>query len=209
MIKVLLADDHTLVRQGLKAILDKTSDIAIMGEAEDGSGVLEEVSKQNFDIILLDISMPGRSGVDILKQLQTMKPAIKVLMLSMHPEERFALRCLRSGASGYLSKKSAPTELAAAIRKVAEGGKYVSPSLAEALASDLVGSERPQHELLTNREFEIMCMLANGQTVSQIGRELSLSTSTVSTHRKHIMKKMRLKTNSELTYYCFQNQLIS
>lgn len=209
MIKVLIADDHTLVREGLKRILVVTSDIVVTGEAGKGQDILDMVGKKNYDVILLDISMPGRSGVDILKQLRAMKPDINVLMLSMHPEDQYAVRSLKAGAAGYLTKDSAPDELISAIRTVSSGRKYVSSSLAETLAS-YFGTEngRPLHENLSDREYEVMCMIASGMTNKEIAAELSLSAKTISTYRTRILDKMNMKSSAELTRYAVQNQLI-
>ena len=209
MIRVLIVDDHTLVREGLKQILASNPEISVAGEAGDGREVLSKIRERDYDVIILDISMPGRSGVDVLKQVKSIRPEQNVLMLSMYPEEQFALRSLRAGASGYLTKRSASTELVDAIRKISKGHRYISPSLAEVLASDLsrTGSEVP-HETLSDREYEIMRLIARGKTITEIGRELSLSVNTVSTYRSRIMKKMNLKTNAELTYYAFQNRLV-
>jgi len=209
MIKVLIADDHTLVREGLKRILAGTSDIVVTGEAGKGQDILDMVGKNNYDVILLDISMPGRSGVDILKQLRDMIPDIKVLMLTMHPEEQYAVRALKAGVAGYLTKDSAPDELISAIRTVSGGRKYVSSSLAETLASYFeTESDRPVHENLSDREYEVMCMIASGMTNKEIAAELSLSAKTISTYRTRILDKMNMKSSAELTRYAVQNQLI-
>ncbi len=209
MITVLVADDHTLLREGLKQILASTPDIVIADEAGDGKEVLKKVRERDYDVILLDIAMPGRNGIDICKQLKSMKPHLNILMLSMYPEEQFALRSLRAGAAGYLTKKSVSTELITAIRKVSKGERHISNSLAEALAYDLTDrASKPAHEILSDREYEIMCMITAGKTITEIARELSLSINTISTHRARLLKKMNLKTNAELTYYAFQNRLV-
>jgi len=209
MITVLIVDDHTLLREGLKQILASTPDIVVADEAGDGKEVLKKVGERDYDVILLDIALPGRNGIDICKQLKSMKPHLNILMLSMYPEEQFAFRSLRAGAAGYLTKKSVPTELITAIRKVSKGGRHISTSLAEALASDLTNrASKPAHEILSDREYEIMCMIATGMTITEIARELSLSINTISTHRRRLLKKMNLKTNAELTYYAFQNRLV-
>lgn len=209
-IRLLIGDDHAVVRKGMKQILAETKDIVVADEAGNGREVLEKVRKIDFDMVLLDISMPGRDGLEILKELKSLKPKLPVLMLSMYPEEQYAVRSLRSGASGYLTKDSAPDELISAIRKVSSGGKYVSASLAEKLAHKLGADvEKPLHEALSDREYQVMCMIASGKAVKEIGEELSLSVKTVSTYRSRILDKMRLKGNAELTRYAIDNKLVS
>ncbi len=209
MIKVLIADDHTILRQGLKQILAETSDIVVADEASSGQEVLDKVWENDYDVVLLDISMPGRSGLDILKQLKSERPDLHVLILSMHPEERYAVRALKMGASGYLTKASAPDELITAIRKVSLGGKYVNSSLAEALAFYLeIDTEKPPHETLSNREYQVMCMIASGETVTEIAEELLLSVKTISTYRARILEKMNMKNNAELTHYAVKQGLV-
>jgi len=177
MIKILIADDHAIVREGLKQIVADTSDMVVAGEAVDGQEVLERVRKEDWDLILLDISMPGRGGIDTLKELKIEKPNLPVLMFSMYPEEQYVVRALKEGASGYLTKESAPEELIAAIRKVSQGGKYINAALAESLAFYLgANSEKPLHETLSNREYQVILMLATGKTVKEIANDLSLST---------------------------------
>ncbi len=181
----------------------------MVDEAENGQEVLNKVKKNEYGVILLDISMPGRSGLDTLKILKNERPEIPVLILSMHPEEQYAIRALRAGASGYLTKNSAPGELITAIRKVYAGGKYVSSFLAEKLAYYLDNiEEKPLHEMLSDREYEVMCMIASGNSVSNIAKELSLSVKTISTVRAHILEKMKMKNNSEITYYAIKNGLV-
>jgi two-component system, NarL family, invasion response regulator UvrY len=209
-IRLLIGDDHAVVRKGMKQILAETKDIVVADEAGNGREVLEKVRKNDFDMVLLDISMPGRDGLEVLKELKNLKPKLPVLMLSMYPEEQYAVRSLRSGASGYLTKDSAPDELISAIRKVSSGGKYVSSSLAEKLAHKLgADAEKPLHEALSDREYQVMCMIASGKTVKEMGEELSLSVKTVSTYRSRILNKMRLKGNAELTRYAIDNKLVS
>ncbi len=210
MIRLLIADDHAIVRKGMKQILAETRDIVVADEAADGRQALEKIRKNDYDMALLDISMPGRDGLEVLKELKNLKPKLPVLMLSMYPEEQYAVRALRSGASGYLTKDSAPDELIAAIRKVSAGGKYVSESLAEKLALKL-GAEfdGPLHETLSDREYQVMCMIASGKSVKEIGEELSLSVKTVSTYRARILIKMKLKGNAELTRYAIDNKLVN
>lgn len=209
MIRILVADDHAIVRKGLKQIIAETSDMIVAGEASNGIEVLSKVRKNGFDLVLLDISMPGRSGLDILKELRSERPKLPILVLSMHPEEQYAVRVLKSGASGYLTKESAPDELISAIRKVSVGKKYVTPSLAEKLAFDLeTDAERPLHELLSDREYQVLCLIASGRTVGEIAEKLALSVKTISTYRSRILEKMNLKNNAELTHYAIRNKLV-
>ena len=209
MIKILIADDHAIVRRGLKQIVAGEPDMAVFGEAHDAREVLELVRKQDWDIAVLDITMPGRSGLDVLKELKVERPKLPDLVLSVHPEDQFAVRVLRAGASGYMTKESAPEELVKAIRKVVAGGKYVSASLAEQLACDLKSSsEKLCHETLSDREYQVMCRIASGKTVKEIAEELSLSGKTISTYRARILEKMKMKTSAELTHYAIQNRLV-
>ena len=210
MIRILIVDDHSIVREGMKQILADIDDIEVAGEAANGADALAKVQKQPFDLVLLDISMPGRSGLDVLKELKNVQPHLPVLMLSMYPEEQYAVRALRSGASGYLTKESAPDELISAIRKVCKGGKYVSASLAESMVFTLDSkSEQSPHEALSDREYQIMCMIASGKAVKDIALELSLSVKTISTYRSRVLTKMHMKTNAEVTRYALQNNLVS
>jgi DNA-binding NarL/FixJ family response regulator len=209
MIKILIADDHAIVRAGLKQIVADTSDMVVSGEAVDGQEVLEQVRKEDWDLILLDISMPGRGGIDTLKELKIEKPKLPVLVLSMYPEEQYAIRALKAGASGYLTKESAPEELIEAIRKVSQGGKYISASLAESLAFHVeANSEKPLQETLSNREYQVMLMLASGKTVKEIANDLSLSVKTISTNRVRALRKMGMKNNAEITYYAIKHELV-
>ncbi len=208
MIKILIADDHAIVREGLKQIVADTTYMVVAGEAKNEQETLKLVRKGDYDIILLDIAMPGRGGLDVLKQLKQEKPKLPVLILSMYPEEQYAVRALKMGAAGYLTKVSAPNELIKAIKKISAGRKYISSSLAEKLALDLeFDMEKPPHEILSDREFQVMCMIASGKTVKQIAEELFLSMNTISTYRARVLEKMRMKTNSELTRYAIKNQL--
>ncbi len=210
MIKVLVADDHTLVRKGLKQILLETKDIEVVDEASDGKETIKKVNKKDYDLVLLDISLPGRSGIDVLKQLKCSNPSLPVLILSMHPEEQYAVRSLRAGAAGYLTKESAPNELIAAIRKVAKGGKYITSSLAEKLAGEIgPDAEKLVHEILSDREYQVMCMIASGKTVKEIAEALNLSVKTISTHRARILKKMHMDNNAQLTYYAIKHGLVA
>ena len=209
MIRILVADDHPVVRQGLKQIVAGTTDIFVVDEAGTGQEVLDKVRSNYFDVVLLDITMPGASGLDILKQLRSERPELAILILSMHSEEQYAARVLRAGASGYLAKESAPDELVAAVRKISLGGKYVSPSLAEKLASDLaVDTQEPLHQTLSDREYETMRLLASGKTTAEIAEQLSLSPKTISTYRSRILEKMGMRSNTELTLYAVQNELL-
>ena len=208
MIRILIGDDHAIVRRGLKQIVEESHDM-IVDEARNGQEVLEKTEKNRYDILVLDISLPDRSGLDILKHLKNTKPDLPILILSIHPEEQYAVRVLRAGASGYLSKDSAPDELAAAIRKVSQGRKYVSASLAEKLAITLDKStEISLHETLSDREFQVMCMIASGKTVKQIAEKLCLSVKTISTYRSRILEKMHMQNNAEITHYAIKNGLV-
>lgn len=210
MIRILVADDHAVVRQGVVQILADVKDMAVKDEAQNGAETLEKVLHNVYDVVLLDISMPGRSGLEILEDIKAQRPKLAVLILSMHPEEQYAVRALRAGASGYLTKASAPQELIGAIRKVASGGKYVTASLAEKLADELESdAEKLPHERLSNREHEVMLMLASGKSVSDVAGELCLSVKTISTYRTRIMSKMEMKKNAELTLYAVHNKLIN
>jgi DNA-binding NarL/FixJ family response regulator len=209
MIKLFLVDDHQLVREGLKQLLEENSDIVIVGEAATGEQVLQKIRKVECDLVLLDISLPDRSGIEILEQLKSIKPEIAVLILSRFPEKQYAIRALRAGAAGYLTKDSASAELISAINKVASGGKYVSQALAERLAFDLSGKEdRLPHEELSNREFEIMRLIALGETTTQIAKELFLAASTVSTYRARLLEKLDLKTNGDIISYAIRHKLV-
>jgi len=188
MLKILIADDHAIVRQGLKQIVTETPDMVVSGEASNGQELLSKIKENDYDVVVLDITMPGRDGIDVLKQLRSERPELPILMLSIHPEEQYALRALKAGASGYLTKESAPDELVVAIRKVSQGGKYISSSLAEKLAFELeVGREQAPHETLSDREYHVMCLIASGKTVMEIAQELSLSEKTISTYRSRIL----------------------
>jgi DNA-binding NarL/FixJ family response regulator len=208
-IKVFIADDHAIVREGLKQILAETRDIVVAGEAENGVDAIKLFRKSECQVMLLDISMPDRSGIEVLKQIKKEKPELAVLMLSMHREDQYAIRSLKAGASGYLTKQSAPRELVTAIRQVAGGLKYISPALAQELANH-VGEdhEAPPHDALSDREYQTLTMIASGKTVGVIAKELSLSVKTVSEYRARLLVKMKLKNSAELTHYAIKNQLI-
>lgn len=208
MIKVLIADDHAVVLEGLKQILSETPDIIVSAQATNGQEVLDKIRSNNVDVVVLDIAMPGRSGLDTLMHIKRERPTLPVLVLSVHPEDQYAVRVLKAGAYG-MTKDSAPDQLVAAIRKVVTGGKYVSPSLAEKLAFDLESdSGKPLHETLSDREYEVLCMIALGKTVKEIADKLSLSVKTISTYRARILEKMKMKNNAELTHYVIREGLI-
>ena len=209
MIRIIITDDHPIFREGLKRIIEKTSDMVVADEASTGEELLGKVGEKSLDLVLLDIAMPGRGGLEILDQLKTTNPNLRILVLSMYPEERYAVRVLKSGAAGYLTKDEASDELIKAIRKISDGGKYVSPSLAEKWALDLeLGGEKPIHESLSNREYQVMLMIASGKTLKEIVEELSLSVTTISTYRSRILKKMKLSNNAEIIYYAIKNGLV-
>jgi DNA-binding NarL/FixJ family response regulator len=209
MIKVLIADDHPIVLEGLKQILSECDDIAVEDVATTGVEVLEKVFNKDYHVVVLDISMPGRDGVDTLKQLKKDTPALAVLILSTYPEEQYGLRVLKAGASGYLSKHSAPDKLIEAVRKVAGGGKYISPNLAERLAVAMdVAMVGPPHEKLSDREYQVLCLIASGKPAKTIANELSLSVKTISTFRSRILKKMNMKNNAEITHYAIKLGLL-
>jgi len=201
-INVLIADDHAIVRQGLRQILSETEDLVVAGEADDGVDAMHLVRQGEWDVVLLDISMPNRNGIDTLKMLKKEFPRLPVLILSMHEEDLYAVRALKAGASGYLTKKSAPELLVTAIRQVASGHKYVSPTLAVKLADFIAeDSDRPPHETLSDREYQVLCLIAAGRTLTQIAEELNINVKTVSEYRKRVLEKMRLENNAELIHY--------
>ncbi len=207
--RVLIADDHAVFRRGLRETLAEGFSRITFGEARTAQEALDHVRRQDWDVVILDISMPGRSGLDILDELKRLRPKLPILLLSMHPEEQFARRALKAGAGGYLTKDSVPEELKEAVRRVVVGGRYVSATLAEKLAVDLrEGADRPIHELLSDREFQVLRMIASGKTVKQIAEEIALSVKTVSTYRARILEKTGMKTNAELIRYALQTQLV-
>jgi len=198
-----------VVRHGLKQILADEFKRAVFGEARNAQEALDLVWKENWDIAILDVTMPGRSGLDVLREIKKSKPRLPVLVLSMHPENQFAVRVLKRGASGYMTKESAPVELVGAVKKVMAGGRYVSPALAEKLATYLSSdSQKPAQELLSDREFQVLRLIASGKIVSEIARELSLSVKTISTYRSRVLEKMGLRNNAELMHYAMQHQLV-
>jgi len=209
MLRILIADDHTVVRKGLRQILLDEFPGAEIGEVADGGELIKKVMSAKWDVVVSDLSMPGRSGLDALQQIKLTHPDLPVLILSIHPEEQYALRALKSGASGYLSKDTAPDELVKAVQKVLLGKKYISQAIAEKLANTFSSDASMQpHENLSDREFDVMKFLANGKSVSEIADTLSLSVTTVSTYRARIMAKMNLKSNSDLTKYAIENNLL-
>ncbi|GMR08523.1 MAG: response regulator transcription factor [Gammaproteobacteria bacterium] len=208
--RVLIVDDHAIVRAGLKQLLNDCPDVVATDEATNSHEALKKIREQDWDVVLLDISMPGKNGLEILKQIKRERPKAAVLILSMHAENQYALRALKAGAAGYLTKGCIPEQLLAAVAKVARGGKYITPALAEKLANALdpnVGDA--PHEALSNRELQVFQLLSAGKQVSQIGEELSLSSKTVSAHRANILKKMRMKNNAELMFYAIDNGLVN
>lgn len=207
--KILIADDHMIFREGLKQVIATTGDMIVADEAGTGQELLQKVQEKEFDLVILDISMPGRNGLDTLAELKRMKPKLPVLILSMHPEEQYALRAYKSGAAGYVTKGSPASELLVALRKLALGKKYVSADLAEAMVSGL--GEPTQTEIqhtLSNREYQVLCMIASGKPVGKIADELSLSAKTISTYRTHILRKLNMKNNSEMTRFAIENGLV-
>ena len=209
LIRIVIADDHAIVRAGLKQFIANEKDMVVSGEAADGMETLACVRKGECDVVLLDISMPGKNGIDTLRQLKRSRPDLPVLILSAYSEQQFAVSLLRAGANGYISKESASEQLVTAIRTVIGGGKYVSPSVAQVLVSDLSGeTDKPLHAMLSKREFQIFYRLASGENVSRIAEELFLSVKTVSTYRARILEKMQMGNNSDLTYYAIKNNVI-
>jgi two-component system invasion response regulator UvrY len=208
-IRILLADDHTMFREGVKQLLSHTPDFVVADEANDAAQVLEKAHRVQCDVVILDISMPGRDGIEVLKQLKELNPRRHVLILSMYPEEQYAFRAIKAGASGYLTKNRASSELIEAIRRVASGRKYISAEVAEQLAIELESdSDKPLHQKLSDREYQVMCMIASGKAVKEIAKELALSVSSVSTMRSRILGKFRMKTNAEITRYAIKHDLV-
>ena len=209
MIRVLVGDDHAVVRRGLRQILAETPDILVEGEAPTADEVIRLVREQRWDVVILDINLPGSSGLELLSDIRKERPLLPVLILTVYSEEQYAVRAIKAGAAGFLTKESAPDKLIEAVRKVASGGRYVSAELAETLASLFAGEDKgPPHERLSDREFEILKLLASGKTVSQIGVDLGLSVKTVSTHRTRILRKMNMKTNADLMHYAVRAHLV-
>jgi two-component system, NarL family, invasion response regulator UvrY len=210
MIRILIADDHVMFREGLKQIFAKHPDLFVADEVGNGKDALDKIWSADYDVVLLDISMPGQTGWDILSEAKRQKPDLPILILSMHPEDQYAIRMLKAGASGYVSKESVPDELITAIRKVASGGMYVSQALAEKLAFALnAKTDKMPHQLLSNREFQVMCMLASGKSLKEIADNLCLSEKTITTYRARILEKLDLRNNVELTHYVIQQKLLN
>jgi len=208
-LKILIADDHPVVRQGLRQMLGAEADIAVVGEARNGREVVELCGRVAWDVAVVDYNMPGKGGIELVKELRSRYPDHPVLVLSMYPEERYAVRVLKAGAAGYLTKESATEELVTAIRKVARGGRFVSPALGERLAQEVAGGgNKPLHELLSDREYQIMWMISSGKAVHDIAQQLFLSPNTISTYRARILRKMNLKNNAELMRYAITNELV-
>jgi two-component system invasion response regulator UvrY len=208
-IKILIADDHAIVREGLKQIVAEEKDILVAGEAENSGKLMELLEKEKWSLVVLDINMPGKSGLEALKDVKRLYPDLPVLILSMFSEDQYGLRAIKAGASGYLKKVSAPNELVAAIRKIISGGKYINQSLAEKLAEKFESTKKGLlHEKLSDREYQIMCNIALGKTAEEIAQELSLSINTVYSYRNRILEKMSMRSNVELTQYVLQNKLV-
>ena len=208
-IRVCIVDDHALIREGLKNLLREESDISVVGEASDSNGVLPMLHKKPCDVVVLDITLPGKSGLDLIEDIREQNPGVRVVLLTMHPEERFAARAFKMGAAGYVTKESVPRELVVAIRKVAAGGIFVSPRFAEIMASELrSGTPRQPHDLLSGREFEIFRLLASGRKVDEIAHDLCLAKGTVYTYRSRVLEKMKMGNDSELTRYAVEHELI-
>jgi len=209
MIRILIADDHAIVRGGLKQLLSSETGLSVAGEAANGLEALKQIREQPFDVALMDMSMPGRSGIELIKQVKAEKPKLAVLVLSMHKEEQYAVRALKAGASGYLTKESAPDQLVAAIRKIAGGGVFISAGVAERLALELGGNhDAAPHALLSSREYQIFRMIVSGTPIGGIANELSLSVKTVSTHKTRILQKMKMTSSAELIHYAIRHQLV-
>jgi DNA-binding NarL/FixJ family response regulator len=209
MIKVCVVDDHAVVREGLKRIISENSGMAVTAEAGNGHEALKIIKNEPCDVVLLDITLPEKSGLDVLKELHAESPSLPILVLTMHAEDHYAVRVLRAGAAGYMTKDTAPSQLVQAIRKVIRGGKYVSSTLAEKMAFDLDGDSAKQpHEILSDREYQVLCMIASGQSVTEIADKLSLSVKTISTYRVRILEKLNMKGNAELTRYAIKEGLV-
>jgi two-component system invasion response regulator UvrY len=209
MIRVIVVDDHPVVREGLKRILAENTGMVVTGEAADGYEALEVIRSEPCDVVLLDLAIPHKNGLDVLKQLQAEKPRLPVLILSNYSEDQYAIRCIRAGAAGYLKKETALPEVVVAIRQVLRGRKYVSENVAEKLVFNLHSAERPLHQALTDREYQIVCMIASGKVVNEIGEELALSVKTVSTYRARLLKKLKMRNNAELIRYAIKEGLVN
>jgi DNA-binding NarL/FixJ family response regulator len=209
MIRVVIADDHQILREGLKQLLQAAGDLEVVGEAGDGFEVLDRVRREEFDVLLLDMSMPGKSGVELIKQVKAEKPKLRILVLSMHEEHQYAVRAIRAGASGYLTTESAASQLVAAIRKVGGGGAYITPEVAERLAQDAMPhAQGPLHASLSDREFEVFHMLVDGMSVNEIAARLHLSAKTISTHKARLMEKLGVDSTADLVHYAVRHKLL-
>jgi two-component system invasion response regulator UvrY len=209
MIRVVIVDDHAILRRGLTQIIAESGDMHVVGEADSSAPALRLLRESPCDVMLLDISLPDRNGIETLKLIRKEFPALRVLMLSMHPENQYALRALKAGAAGYLTKQSAPSQLVSAIRQVKAGHKYVTPSVAQELANSIgQDSDRPLHQSLSIREYQTLCLIASGKNLTDIAGQMSISVKTVSVYRARILEKMRLKNNAELTHYAIKNQIV-
>jgi DNA-binding NarL/FixJ family response regulator len=209
IIKILVVDDHSIVREGLKQILADNLEMVVAGEASSGQEAIQKVRAGSYDMVVMDISLPDRNGLEVLEQVKISYPKLPILILSMHAEEQYATRAFKAGASGYLTKESASDQLIFAIQKVAQGGKYVSPSLAEKLVFELVkDSQKPLHEVLSDRELQVLCLFASGKTLTEVSQTLCVSVKTISTHRARILEKMGMRNNAELIRYAIQNKLV-
>jgi DNA-binding NarL/FixJ family response regulator len=209
MIKVCVVDDHAVVREGLKRIISENAGISVTAEAGDGNEALRILRSQPCDVVVLDITMPNKGGLDVLKELHAESPRLPVLVLSVHAEDQYAVRVMRAGAAGYLTKESAPAKLVQAIRKVVRGGKYISPAVADKLAYESdPDSSKALHESLSDREYQVLCMIASGKTVTTIAEELRLSAKTISTYRVRILEKLDMKNNAEMTHYAIKEGLV-
>jgi len=209
MIQILIADDHEMFREGIKRICEDNPDLVVAGEASNGNEVLEKVAAREYDLLLLDIAMPGLNGLDTLKQLKTLKPKLRVLVLSMYPEDEYAVRAIKAGAAGYLTKAKASRELMEAIKKISDGGNYIDASVAEKMLFDMKSdSSKPLHRTLSDREYQILTMIVSGKKVGEIAEELSLSVKTVSTYKVRILNKMEMRSTAELVKYAVENKII-
>jgi DNA-binding NarL/FixJ family response regulator len=209
MIKVLIADDHAIVREGLKQILVDIPDMEVVGEASSGDEALKFIRREGWNVMLLDIAMPGKNILELIKLVKHQSPNLPILILSMYPEDQYAIRMLRAGADGYLTKESAPEQLVAAIRKVANGGKYISPAMTEKLIAELNPIQKiPLHATLTDREFQVFTGICSGESMTDLARQMTLSIKTISTYRTRLMKKMNMSKNAEIIYYAFKNDLL-
>lgn len=209
MIRIVIVDDHAILRRGLSQIIAESGDMKVVGEADSSAEAMRLLRETPCDVVVLDVSLPDRNGVETLKLLRRELPRLRVLMLSMHPENQYAVRALKAGAAGYLNKQSAPSQLVSAIRQINRGSKYVTPAVAEELANSIGDdADRPLHHTLSIREYQTLCLIASGKTLTEIGQQMSISVKTVSVYRARIMEKMRLKNNAELTHYAIKNQIV-